>query len=244
MKEKHKSLLPSANQSYGKGAFTSKDEYEERLLKAQYRLLSLQQHIHQKKKKMIVVFEGPDAAGKGGVIKRFTRYLDPRGVQVHSIGVPNSAEKEQNYFQRFFAKFPESGRISIFDRSWYGRVLVERVDMLAQEKDWKRAYNEINAVEKMLKGDGVLLIKFFLDITYSEQSRRFKERENDPLKSWKLTKDDFKNRKKWDNYHLAFKDMIKHSRSPWHIIAADSKWHARVAVLESVERISRRFFKI
>ena len=134
-------------------------------------------------------------------------------------------------------RLPAAGSIAIFDRSWYGRVLVERVEGLAPKRDWKRAFDEINAVEGMLEADGVVILKFMLDVTFDEQKKRFKEREDNPLKNWKLTSDDWRNRSKWDEYRKAYAEMLAKTstkKSPWHVIAADSKWWARTEVLKAV----------
>ena len=147
-----------------------------------------------------------------------------------------------NFMQRFFARLPNRGEISVFDRSWYGRVLVERVEGLSTKKQWKRAYSEINSIEKMLQDEGVIILKYLLDISYAEQGRRFKERKQDPLKSWKLTAEDFRNRSKWDQYQLAFKEMTKKtskSTCPWVVVPADSKWYARVIILNDIASIAR-----
>jgi polyphosphate kinase 2 (PPK2 family) len=136
--------------------------------------------------------------------------------------------------------------MSVFDRSWYGRVLVERIEGLAQVHEWKRAYHEINSFEKMLFDDGILVLKYFLDISHQEQGQRFQEREADPLKSWKMTEEDYRNRKKWDLYQIAFKEMIKKTSTrecPWLVVPSDSKWFARVEILENILERSRRFFR-
>ncbi|CAN5508325.1 hypothetical protein BH10BDE1_BH10BDE1_13270 [soil metagenome] len=234
---KHKSLLPKKESLETLTCFKSKDEYEEILKKLQHRMLDLQQIVRREKRKVVIVFEGPDAAGKGGVIKRLTEFLDPRSFQVHATGAPTEIERGENYMQRFFASFPKQGHLAIFDRSWYGRVLVERVEGLASKHDWKRAYGEINAIEAMLIADGALVLKYFLDLSYDEQKARFDEREENPLKQWKITKDDHRNRAKWNDYFEAFNDMIENTSleiSPWTLVAADSKWSARVSILRDV----------
>lgn len=240
---KHKSLLSAKIQKQSQHAFESQSVYEARLRDLQKKMLSLQQSLHRSKKKIIIVFEGPDAAGKGGVIKVLTEFLDPRIFRVHAIGAPNMVEAQQNYFERFFQSLPKPGTIAIFDRSWYGRVLVERVEGLIPKRDWKRAYREINAVESMLTGDGVLVLKYLLDISSDEQKKRFRERAENPLKNWKLTDDDWRNRAKWDEYRKAYQDMIKETSSksaPWKLIAADSKWSARVDILTDVLMHARK----
>ena len=234
---KHKTLLSRADQKSAKSCFKSKEEYDQKLRELQALMLDLQQVVRTGNRKIILVFEGADAAGKGGAIKRITEVLDPRGFKVHATSAPNEIERKENYMQRFFKSFPSEGEIAIFDRSWYGRVLVERVEHLIPKSDWKRAYEEINAVEAMLAGDGVLILKYFLDISYDEQNQRFKERASDPLRSWKITDDDRRNRLKWDDYFEAFTDMIENTSTriaPWQIVAADSKWSARVSILKDI----------
>ncbi len=219
--------------------FTDKAEYESELLKVQTVLLKVQQDIFRKKRKLIVILEGCDTAGKGGLVRRMSQYLDPRTLHVYGIGKPTSDELAQHYLQRFFARLPNAGEICVFDRSWYGRVLVERVEGLAQEKQWKRAYTEINNFEKMLSDDGVLVLKYLLDLSYQVQGVRFKEREQDPLKSWKMTDEDYRNRKKWDIYQKAFKEMTKRtstSFSPWTVVPADSKWFCRTYILNDISK--------
>jgi AMP-polyphosphate phosphotransferase len=226
-------------QKKAKEFFKDKEDYEAELLKAQTALLNVQQAIFRKNKKLIVVLEGCDTAGKGGLVRRMSQYLDPRTFHVYGIGKPTSEELAQHYTQRFFARLPNAGEICVFDRSWYGRVLVERVEGLATDKQWKRAYNEINNMEKMLCDDGVVVLKYLLDISYSEQGLRFKEREQDPLKSWKMTDEDYRNRKKWDPYQKAFKEMTKRTstpQSPWTVVPADSKWFSRVSILSDIAK--------
>lgn len=242
---KHESILSKKIQKEGQTAFKSKEDYEKQLKALQIRMLDIQQLIRHKKKKVIVIFEGADASGKGGIIKRMTELLDPRVIRVHATAAPNEIERQQNYLERFFKLLPEPGTIAIFDRSWYGRVLVERVEGIISKKDWHRAYNEIKAVEEMLSADGVLILKFCLDVSFAEQETRFKDRENDPLKKWKLTAEDWRNRKKWNKYLPAFTDMIQYTSTkaaPWTVVASDSKWFARVEVLRDIQRqIKRRY---
>ncbi len=234
------------DQNRAKNFFKNKDSYEDQLLKAQIDLLSLQQEIFRKKRKMIIVLEGSDTAGKGGLVRRMARHLDPRAFHVYGIGKPTVDELDQHYLQRFFARLPQAGEICVFDRSWYGRVLVERIEGFAKPPQWKRAYNEINSFEKLLADDGILILKYLIDISYSEQGQRFKEREQDSLKSWKMTDEDYRNRRKWDKYQMAFRDMRKRTSpraSPWKVVPADSKWFARVEVLSDITRRANQFFK-
>ena len=153
--------------------------------------------------------EGWDAAGKGGAIKRVTEHLDPRGFQVNPIGAPAPHEKRYHYLQRFWRKLPQYGQITIFDRSWYGRVLVERVEGFATKEEWTRAYDEINDFEKLLTDDHYIIGKFFYHISKDEQLKRFKDRENNPLKRWKITDEDWRNREKWDEYVEAMEEMFE-----------------------------------
>jgi AMP-polyphosphate phosphotransferase len=212
-------------------AFADKDAYEKALDQVQLRLLRLQVKHFAKKRRAILVFEGRDAAGKGGAIKRLTEQLDPRGIKVWPIGPPSPEEQGRHYLYRFWEKIPVRGTWAIFDRSWYGRVLVERVDRFASKPEWKRAYSEINAFEKMLYDDGVIIVKMFFHISKKEQLVRFKEREKDPYKRWKISKDDWHNRRKWGAYDVAIDDMLRETstrHAPWHLVSGEHKWRARV----------------
>lgn len=232
-----KSLLNLKEQDKARFFFDDKEDYELKLKSLQFELVKWQQRVHKNNEKVILVFEGPDAAGKGGAIKRITEHLDPRGIETHSIGAPNAFEKQEHYLERFFRHLPKPGKITIFDRSWYGRLLVERVEEFATPKQWKRAFEEINQFEKLLTDDNIKIYKFFLDISWQEQGERFKERQKNPFKAWKLTTEDYRNRKKWNKYYLAFKDMLKktHTKnSPWNLIPADSKWFARYQVIHTL----------
>lgn len=233
----HRSLLPKNQHDRAKVFFSSRDVYETKLHALQQELIALQRKIKLTGKKVVIIFEGPDAAGKGGAIKRLTECLDPRGIQVHSITKPNAEEAKEHYLERFWRKLPKPGMMTIFDRSWYGRVLVERVEKMCSPTDWKRTYDEINQFEKMLTDDGVIVLKYFLDLTYNEQEKRFAERKNNPFKAWKLTNDDWRNREKWDHYYSAFKDMIRKTsttHSQWKVIPADSKWFTRIKVISDI----------
>jgi polyphosphate kinase 2 (PPK2 family) len=185
-----------------------------------------------------VIFEGEDASGKGGAIRRLVADLDPRHVRVVQFAAPTHDEKRHHFLWRFWPSLPGWGGMAIFDRSWYGRVLVERVEGLATREQWLRAYDEINAFERTLADEGMILIKFWMHISGEEQLRRFKRREKDPLKVWKLTEDDWRNREKRAEYKEAVEDMVaRTSHEPdalWHLIPAESKRYARVAVIETV----------
>jgi polyphosphate kinase 2 (PPK2 family) len=185
-----------------------------------------------------VLFEGVDASGKGGAIKRLVAPLDPRHVRVAQFAAPTHDEKRHHFLWRFWPSLPGWGGMAVFDRSWYGRVLVERVEGFATEEEWTRAYGEINAFERTLAAEGMILIKFWLHISPAEQLKRFKQREKDPLKAWKLTDEDWRNREKRDAYDQAIEDMIARTsiepHARWHLIPAESKRYARVAVIEAV----------
>ena len=184
-----------------------------------------------------VVFEGWDASGKGGAIKRLVAQIDPRHVRVVQFAAPTPDEKRHHFLWRFFPVLPGWGGMAVFDRSWYGRVLAERVEGFATREQWLRAYDEINNHERTLAAEGMVLIKLWMHISQKEQLKRFESRQEDPLKSWKLTDDDWRNRDKYDAYLEAVEDMLARTdepHAPWHIIEGDSKKWARVAVIETV----------
>lgn len=210
---------------------------KKKLKTLQLKMLRIQQGTFHKKERVIVVIEGVDAAGKGGAIRRITENLDPRSFHVHPIGPPTDEEQGKHYLYRFWKRLPSKGMIAIFDRSWYGRVLVERVEKLIPKETWGRAYDEINQFEKLLHDDGVRIIKIFLKITKEEQLRRFHGRLQDPYKQWKITKEDLRNRKKWDHYARAQEDMIKKTNThfaPWNVVDTDDKDLAREDVLRII----------
>jgi polyphosphate kinase 2 (PPK2 family) len=217
-----------------------KDEYEKRLKEYQLRLLNLERKIHQKGKRAVVLLEGWDAAGKGGAIRRLTERLDPRGFKVYPIAAPKPEEQARHYLWRFWQRLPSPGEIAVFDRSWYGRVLVERIEKFATKDAWKRAYDEINQFEKLLVDDGCPVLKFFLHITKKEQLKRFEERQENPYKNWKIGPDDWRNRKRWKDYERAINDMFERTdtgHSPWFLIAANRKWYARTEVLRRAAEV-------
>jgi AMP-polyphosphate phosphotransferase len=186
---------------------------------------------------VLALFEGWDASGKGGAIKRLVGQLDPRHVRVVQFAAPNSDEKRHHFLTRFSPHLPGWGGMAVFDRSWYGRVLVERVEGFATREQWLRAYDEINGYESSLAAEGMLTIKFWLHISDGEQLRRFERRRDDPLKAWKLTDEDWRNREKREQYLEAIEEMVARTDqpyAPWHLIPAESKRYARVAVLETV----------
>lgn len=209
--------------------------YKKKLEALQYEMLNAQQFLFQEKIGLILAFEGMDAAGKGGAIKRLTEKIDPRGYVVHPISAPQPHEMRYHYMQRFWRKLPQHGQIAIFDRSWYGRVLVERIEGFATKDEWKRAYEEINHFEKSLTDESYIIVKFWIHIDDAEQLKRFNERAEDPYKSWKLTEEDWRNRDKFKLYQKAADDMFAQTDSeeaPWIIVAGNNKQYARIKVLE------------
>ena len=225
----------------------SKDEEEERLEAAQERLLGLRLQLGgligsgELGPPVTVVFEGWDASGKGGAIKRLVAPLDPRHVRVVQFAAPTYDEKRHHFLWRFWPALPGWGGMAVFDRSWYGRELVERVEKFATKAEWTRGYDEINEFEASLAAEGMVMIKFFLHVSDEEQLKRFEARANDPLKSWKLTDEDWRNRKKRKQYARAIEDMLERTdteAAPWHLVEGDSKRWARVKVVETVcERV-------
>lgn len=212
-------------------------DYKPKLKELQLKLLNYTRELSEAKRSLIIVFEGPDAAGKGGAIKRIAERLDPRLLRVHSVVKPTAEEYQHHYMWRFWGKLASYGQTVVFDRSWYGRVLVERVEGFATEKEWKRAYDEINEFEKLLIDDGAIIAKFYLHISKDEQLFRFKRREADPYKHWKINDEDWRNRRKWDEHNSAAEDMFEKTSTeiaPWSIVAGNYKWYARVKVLKSL----------
>jgi polyphosphate kinase 2 (PPK2 family) len=215
------------------------EEYKERVKEYQLELLTQQRALSETKHNVIVIIEGPDAAGKGGAIKRLVEKLDPRTYRVYSVVKPTQEEYAHHYLWRFWNKLPSYGEIAIFDRSWYGRVLVERVEGFATGSEWKRAYREINEFERLLVDDGTLIVKLYLHISKEEQLERFKRREADPLKHWKITEEDWRNRRKWDEHNEAAEEMFEQTSTPfapWTVVEANFKWYARLKVLKTAIR--------
>jgi polyphosphate kinase 2 (PPK2 family) len=213
------------------------EEYEERLKPLQLDLVLAQRRLAERGVAVVIVFEGMDAAGKGGAIKRLTTKLDPRGYEVLPIGPPTEEELRHHYLWRFWTQLPSYGRLTIFDRSWYGRVLVERVEGITPKARWQQAYAEIVEFERMLADDEYIVLKFWLHISDREQLRRFKAREEDPYRRWKITKEDWRNRDKWDEYVAAAEDMFAYTSTPevpWTVVPAENKPFARIMVLETV----------
>jgi polyphosphate:AMP phosphotransferase len=213
------------------------DDYEKAMDRFGKKLHEMHYEAYKKKIPVLILFEGWDAAGKGGAIKRLVQHLDPRGYEVVPVAAPNDTEKSHHYLWRFWQAVPAAGRISIFDRTWYGRVLVERVEGFCQETEWRRAYREINEFEQQLTNYGAVVVKFWLHIDKDEQLRRFREREDTPEKRWKITDEDWRNREKWDAYKVAVDEMLFRTstrKTPWTVVAANSKEYARWLVLKTV----------
>ncbi len=218
-------------------------EYEEQLAQRSTRLAQLRLAIAGRLGDsglgpgLLVLFEGWDAAGKGGAIKRLVAPLDARHVRVMQYAAPTPDEKRHLYLQRFIEQLPGHGGMAVFDRSWYGRVLVERVEGFATTEQWQRAYAEIVDFERSLHLESIIVVKLWMHISPEEQLRRFRQREKDPLKSWKLTEEDWRNRERWDEYRVAVEDMLDRTETswaPWYVIPADGKKFARIAVLDAV----------
>ncbi len=214
--------------------------YQKKLAKLQAKLARIQQAYLGAGLKGVIVFEGWDAAGKGGTIRRLSAALDPRSFKVWPIGAPRNYYLQRHFLLRFMERLPPSGAISAFDRSWYGRVLVERVEALTPAKRWQAGYREINDFERALRDDDIRLVKLFFHLSPQEQLRRFEERLHDPLKRWKLSYEDFRNRAKWDDYVLAIDEMFERTSTalaPWTLIPAEDKRYARIAALERIVEV-------
>lgn len=208
-----------------------------RLKDLQYRLNLIQQAYNRQGRRAIILLEGFDAAGKGGVIRRLAWCLDPRGLRVYPTGAPNAVQDRQFYLQRFWTRMPHASEFAVFDRSWYGRVLVERVEGLASEAEWCRAYDEINAFERYIVDNDCRLVKLFLRIAPETQLARFQERFDKPVKRWKLTEEDLRNRNQWESYERAVDDMLDQTSTghcPWRVIDANHKKKARKACFRAI----------
>jgi AMP-polyphosphate phosphotransferase len=213
------------------------EEYMRQLVHYQVALGQLGYQVYLQKRPVVMVFEGWDAAGKGGAIKRLTERLDPRGYAVYPIAAPAGEDKTHHYLYRFWRRLPERGQIAVFDRSWYGRVMVERIEGFCSEAEWKRAYREINQFERQLSDFGTILFKFWLHIGRDQQLFRFEERAGTPYKAWKLTDEDWRNREKWDLYEAAVEEMLLKTSTltaPWTIVEGTDKRWARIKVLRTV----------
>jgi len=214
-----------------------REEYSTRLKTAQSDLERIHNAMYKQRLPAALVFEGWDAAGKGGAIKRTVAPLDPRGYKVAPYGAPNDVEKAHHYLWRFWNEVPKAGHLTVFDRSWYGRVMVERVEGFCSTEDWKRAFGEINEFEKQLTDSGIVLLKFWLHIDPDEQLKRFELRTNTPEKEWKITDEDWRNRDKWDQYLEAVDEMLLRTSTeyaPWTIVEAVDKLYSRIKVVETV----------
>lgn len=224
----------------------SEEEYKEKLNLYQNKMRKLGYKMYQKRKSVVIVYEGWDAAGKGGNIKRLTQKLDPRGYEVVPIAAPTKEDLDHHYLWRFWKHIPKDGHIAIFDRSWYGRVMVERVEKLCSEEQWSRAYREINDMELHMSNHGTLVFKFWLHIDKDEQLLRFENRQQDPLKQYKITDEDWRNREKWESYERAINEMLFRTSTdyaPWTIVESNNKKFARIKVLEIVTKKLEDFLK-
>ena len=214
-----------------------REEYKQQLVPCQVRLGQLGYQVYVQKRPVIIVYEGWDAGGKGGNIKRVTEALDPRGYAVYPIAAPAGEDKTHHYLWRFWRRLPEKGQIAIFDRSWYGRVMVERIEGFCTEEEWKRAFREINQFERQLVDFGTVLIKFWIHISQDEQLARFEGRKDTAYKAWKLTNEDWRNRERWDQYLEAVEDMLLKTSTitaPWTIVEGNSKYYARAKALKTI----------
>ncbi len=216
-------------------------EYAKKLEKYQGELNLLTRHRKFRARSVVVAFEGADAAGKGGSIRRITGALDARQYEITPVAAPTEEERAHPYLWRFWRSLPRRGRLAIFDRSWYGRVLVERVEQFCAVEDWMRAYHEINDFEEQITEAGGIVVKFWLTVTKDEQLKRFREREHTPFKNFKITAEDWRNRKRWQDYQDAVCDMVERTSTeiaPWVLVPANDKYSARVQVLKTLcERI-------
>lgn len=214
-----------------------RETYEKKLDELQKKLTLLHSEIYAKRIPVVLAFEGWDAGGKGGAIKRLTRALDPRGYTVNPTSSPNDIERAHHYLWRFWTKMPKDGHIAIFDRTWYGRVMVERIEGFCTTQEWQRAFKEMNQMEQQLVNHGAIVIKFWMHIDKGEQERRFKERQENPDKQWKITDEDWRNRERWELYEQAVDEMMVRTstvNAPWVIVEGNDKLYARIKVLETV----------
>jgi polyphosphate kinase 2 (PPK2 family) len=220
----------------------TKAEYRTQRNRYQLQLRELAYQLYEQRRTLVVVYEGWDAAGKGGNIKRVTGRLDPRGYEVFSIAAPKGDDSTHHYLWRFWRRLkpPDEKQILIFDRSWYGRVMVERLEGFCAEEEWRRAYREINEFERQLVDFGMILVKFWIHISPEEQLRRFEARKDTPYKAWKLTDEDWRNRQKWDEYEEAVEDMLLRTSTitaPWTVVEGNQKWYARVKALRTLVEV-------
>lgn len=224
----------------------SKTEYEEQLTLLQEQVRDVQYLLYKRKIPLLIVYEGWDAAGKGGNIMRLVRLMNPRGYDVVSIARPDQTELDHHYLWRFYQRFPKAGHVTIFDRSWYGRVLVERVEGFCTPAEWRQAYQEINEMEQAYVENGGGLIKFWLEVSKDEQLKRFQDRQEDPLKQWKITDEDWRNRGKWNEYDEAVDEMLGRTSTPtapWTVVESDNKYYARLKTLQTVIGYGEQLFR-
>ena len=215
----------------------TKEEYKERLKKLQKKIQKLHGELYRRRIPVVLGFEGWDAGGKGGAIKRLTQKMDPRGYVVHPTASPNDIERAHHYLWRFWTDMPKAGHVTIFDRTWYGREMVERIEGFCSRGEWQRAYKEINDMERDLTDAGAIVLKFWMQIDKDEQERRFRDREENPEKRWKITDEDWRNRAKWDQYEEAVNEMLLRTstpNAPWIVVEGNCKYYARIKVLETV----------
>ncbi len=220
-----------------RSASVSKRDYQKKLKKYQGQLGELGRKAYEQGISTVLVFEGPDAGGKGGAIRRAIWSLDARSYRVYQFAAPTEEERAHHYLWRFWRRLPRAGYVSVFDRSWYGRVLVERAEGFATEAEWRRAYNEINDFENQIVDRGIVLLKFWLHVSNDEQLERFKEREESPYKHWKLTEEDWRNRELWETYKQFGHDVVQFTstqKAPWILVEGNNKMHARLKVLKSI----------
>lgn len=233
MRELQVSILSKADLSLS----YTREEYKEKLDKLQKKMDKLHGELYRRRIPVVLGFEGWDAGGKGGAIKRLTERMDPRGYVVNPTASPNDIEKAHHYLWRFWRAMPKDGHVAIFDRTWYGRVMVERIEGFCATEEWKRAYKEINDMEKDLYDAGAIVIKFWMHIDKDEQERRFTERQQNPEKQWKITEEDWRNREKWELYEDAVNEMLMRTSTdyaPWVVVEGNNKYYARVKVLKTV----------
>ena len=233
LKELQVSILSKADLSLR----YTQEEYEEKLKKLQKKMEKLHGELYRRRIPVVLGFEGWDAGGKGGAIKRLTQKMDPRGYVVNPTASPNDIEKAHHYLWRFWKAMPKDGHVAIFDRTWYGRVMVERIEGFCTKEEWQRAYKEINDMEKDLHDAGAIVIKFWMHIDKDEQERRFRERQENPEKQWKITDEDWRNREKWDQYEDSVNEMLLRTSTdyaPWVVVEGNDKYYARIKVLSTV----------
>ena len=225
----------------------AEEDYKRELKEQQERLSALTLEMYRHRVPLVIAYEGWDAAGKGGNIKRVTAAMDARDYKVWPIGAPSKDELAHPFLWRFWTKLPRSGHAAIFDRTWYGRVLVERIEGFATQDEWRRAFDEINEFEDDLRIWGAVLVKFWVDVSPEEQLRRFHDRENDPARRWKITPEDWRNREKNDLYYRCVDDMLRLTSTeyaPWHVIPSDDKRYARVKALKVINGALEKRLKV